>query len=83
MRARGLVLLLPGLAWLAFVYWRHEQLAEMAKTNPMLLEATTPLRYAILTWVSLLIAAAGSAMLLADLGQWRRNRTNERSHKTN
>jgi hypothetical protein len=53
----------------------------MSKTDPMMYsmirEGRMRMSYAIASWVSLFLVAVGSAMLLSDLGQWRRSRTNE------
>ncbi len=87
MRIRGLFAVLPGACWWAFLYWKELQIEAMAKTEPMMYsmirEGRMRTSYAIASWVSLLLVAVGSAMLLSDLGRWRRSRTNERSHQTN
>jgi hypothetical protein len=49
MRARGFIVLLPGLSWLTFTIWKAEQISGMAKTNPINLEGQMPLRYAVLS----------------------------------
>jgi hypothetical protein len=50
---------------------------QLAKTNPMYLEARIPTSYALWTWASLLAAVTGIVLLFTDLERWRRNKRHD------
>jgi hypothetical protein len=79
MRKRGFIVLLLALCWLTFSFHRHREKMLIAKKEPWLLESQATLYYSPASWASLLGVGIGSAMVIADLDGWRRNKANERT----
>jgi hypothetical protein len=79
MRMQGFIVLLLAFCWLTFNLHRHREKILMATREPWLLESHAPLYYSLASWTSLLGVGIGSAMVIADLDGWRRNKANERT----
>jgi hypothetical protein len=79
MKMRGFIVLLLSVAWLTFALRRHSEMMQMAKREPWILESHPPLYYSLASLASLLGIGVGSAMLIADMARWRRDKSNERS----